>query len=121
MDFGLDGMTLAGPTSFDGQGQAHVMEVSQGSVLDFYRAGSAEYVRLYEHNAPTAVPDLNLMSLWSEFAVSSSVVNKAASTRWVRLTPAQQWAFIRSNVLGPLATPSSLAAAWPMAPARPGS
>jgi hypothetical protein len=110
-DFGIDGVTLAGPTAFDGQGQAHVMYATQGTVLDFYRAGGADYVRLYEYDAPTAVPDQNLRALWSEFGVSSSVVNKAGSTKWVRLTPAQQRAFNRSDMLGMLATPSSLATA----------
>jgi hypothetical protein len=110
-DFGIDGVTLVGPTVFDGHGQAHVVYATQGVVLDFYRAGGADYVRLYEYGAPTAVPDQNLRALWSEFGVSSRVVNKAGSTKWVRLTPAQQRAFNRSNMLGMLGTPSSLAAA----------
>ncbi|MBV9445045.1 MAG: hypothetical protein JO345_04005 [Streptosporangiaceae bacterium] len=110
-DFGIDGVTLVGPTTFDGRGQAHVVYASQGVVLDFYRVGGADYVRLYEYNAPTAVPDLNLRVLWSEFGVSSRVVNKAGSTKWVRLTPAQQRAFNRSDMLGKLGTPSSLATA----------
>jgi len=110
-DFGIDGVTLAGPTTFDGRGRAHVVYVSQGVVLDFYRVGGADYVRLYEYDAPTAVPDQNLRALWSEFGVSSRVVNKAGSTKWVRLTPAQQRAFNRSDLLGSLGTPSSLAAA----------
>jgi hypothetical protein len=110
-DFGIDGVTLAGPTTFDSRGHAHVVYVSQGVVLDFYRMGGANYVRLYEYDAPTAVPDLNLRALWSEFGVSSRVVNKAGSTKWVRLTTAQQRAFNRSDMLGMLATPSSLAAA----------
>ena len=110
-DFGIDGVTLAGPTAFDGQGQAHVMYNSQGVVLDFYRAGGADYVRLYEHLAPTAVPDQNLTALWTEFGVSSSVVNKAGSTKWVRLTSAQERAFNHSDMLGALGTPSSLATA----------
>src|ERR1022692_2175570 len=110
-DFGIDGVALAGPTTFDGRGNAHVLYVTQGTVLDFYRVGGADYVRLYEYDAPTAVPDLNLRALWSEFGVSSRVVNKAGSTKWVRLTPAQQRAFNRSDMLGMLATPSSLATA----------
>jgi hypothetical protein len=110
-DFGIDGVALAGPTTFDGRGNAHVLYVTQGTVLDFYRVGGADYVRLYEYDAPTAVPDLNLRALWSEFGVSSRVVNKAGSTKWVRLTPAQQRAFNRSDMLGSLGTPSSLAAA----------
>jgi len=110
-DFGIDGVTLVGRTVFDSRGHAHVVYVSQGVVLDFYRVGGADYVRLYEYDAPTAVPDQNLRALWSEFGVSSRVVNKAGSTKWVRLTPAQQRAFNRSDMLGMLATPSSLAAA----------
>jgi hypothetical protein len=110
-DFGIDGVTLAGPTTFDSRGHAHVVYVSQGVVLDFYRMGGANYVRLYEYDAPTAVPDLNLRALWSEFGVSSRVVNEAGSTKWVRLTTVQQRAFDRSDMLGMLATPSSLAAA----------
>ncbi len=110
-DFGIDGMALLGPTTFDGRGNAHVVYVSQGVVLDFYRAGGADYVRLYEYGAPAAVPDQNLRALWSEFGVSSRVVNKAGSAKWVRLTPAQQRAFNRSDMLGMLAAPSSLAAA----------
>jgi hypothetical protein len=110
-DFGIDGTTLAGPTTFDGRGNAHVLYVTQGTVLNFYRVGGADYVRLYEYDAPTAVPDLNLKALWSEFGVSSRVVNNAGSTKWVRLTPAQQRAFNRSDLLGSLGTPSSLAAA----------
>ncbi len=110
-DFGIDGMTLAGPTSYDGQGQAHVLYGTQGSVLDFYRAGGADYVRLYEYDAPAAVPDGNLRALWSEFGVSSGVVHKAGSTRWVKLTAAEQQAFGHSDMIGVLATPSSLAAA----------
>ncbi len=110
-DFGIDGMMLAGPTTFDGRDDAHVVDVSQGVVLDFYRVGGADYIRLYEYDAPTAVPDLNLRVLWSEFGVSSRVVKKAGATKWVRLTPAQQRAFGRSDMLGMLATPSSLAAA----------
>lgn len=110
-DFGIDGVTLVGRTVFDGRGQAHVVYVSQGVVLDFYRVGGADYVRLYEYGAPTAAPDQNLRALWSEFGVSSRVVNKAGSTKWVRLTPAQQRSFNRSDMLGMLATPSSLAAA----------
>jgi len=109
-DFGIDGVTLVGRTVFDSRGHAHVVYVSQGVVLDFYRVGGADYVRLYEYDAPTAVPDQNLRALWSEFGVSSRVVNKAGSTKWVRLTPAQQRAFNRSDMLGMLATPSSLAA-----------
>jgi hypothetical protein len=89
-DFGIDGVTLVGATTFDGRGHAHVVYVAQGVVLDFYRVGGADYVRLYEYDAPTAVPDLNLRALWSEFGVSSRVVNTAGSTKWVRLTPAQQ-------------------------------
>jgi hypothetical protein len=85
--------------------------VSQGVVLDFYRVGDADYVRLYEYDAPTAVPDQNLRALWSEFGVSSRVVKKAGSTKWVRLTAAQRRAFNRSDMLGMLGTPSSLAAA----------
>ncbi|HEX6521725.1 MAG TPA: hypothetical protein VF070_17235 [Streptosporangiaceae bacterium] len=110
-DFGIDGVTLVGPTTFDGRGQAHVVYATQGIVLNFYRVGGADYVRLYEYDAPTAVPDLNLRVLWSEFGVSSGVVNKAGSTKWVRLTRAQQRAFNRSDMLGMLGTPSSLAAA----------
>jgi hypothetical protein len=109
-DFGIDGMALIGRTVFDGRGQTHVVYVTQGTVLDFYRVGGADYVRLYEYGAPTAAPDQNLRALWSEFGVSSRVVNKAGSTKWVRLTPAQQRAFNRSDMLGMLATPSSLAA-----------
>jgi len=111
VDFGIDGMALVGPTTFDGRGQAHMVDVSQGVVLDFYRVGGADYVRLYEYNAPTAAPDTNLRALWSEIGVSSRVVNKAGSTKWVRLTPAQQRGFNRSDMLGDLGTPSSLAAA----------
>lgn len=110
-DFGIDGVTLVGRTTFDGRGQAHVVYASQGVVLDFYRVGGAEYVRLYEYAAPAAVPDLNLRVLWREFGVSSRVVTKAGSTKWVKLTPAQQRAFSRSDMLGQLGTPSSLAAA----------
>lgn len=110
-DFGIDGVTLVGPTTFDGRGQAHVVYAAQGVVLNFYRMGGVDYVRLYEYDAPTAVPDLNLRVLWREFGVSSRVVNKAGSTKWVRLTPAQQRAFNRSDMLGMLGTPSSLAAA----------
>lgn len=110
-DFGIDGVTLLGQTTFDGRGQAHVVYVTQGVVLDFYRVGGADYVRLYEYDAPTAAPDQNLRALWQEFGVSSRVVNKAGSTRWVKLTPAQQRAFTRSDMLGMLGTPSSLAAA----------
>jgi len=110
-DFGIDGVTLVGPTTFDSRGHAHVVYVSQGVVLDFYRVSDADYVRLYEYDAPTAVPDQNLLALWSEFDVSSSVVKKAGSTKWVRLTTAQRRAFNRSDMLGMLATPSSLAAA----------
>src|ERR1039457_2070491 len=73
-DFGIDGVALAGPTTFDGRGNAHVLYVTPGTVLDFYRVGGADYVRLYEYDAPTAVPDLNLRALWSEFGVSSRVV-----------------------------------------------
>ena len=110
-DFGIDGVTLVGPTTFDGRGNAHVVYASQGVVLDFYRVGGVDYVRLYEYGAPTAVPDLNLRVLWKEFGVSSRVVNKAGSRNWVRLTPAQRRAFNRSDMLGRLGTPSSLAAA----------
>lgn len=111
VDFGIDGVTLVGPTTFDSRGQAHVVYVTQGVVLNFYRVRGDDYVRLYEYDAPTAIPDLNLRVLWSEFGVSSRVVNKAGSTKWVRLTPAQQRAFNRSDMLGMLGTPSSLAAA----------
>ena len=110
-DFGIDGMMLAGPTAYDGRGQAHVMYDSQGVVLDFYRVGGADYVRLYESQAPTGIPDLNLTALWTEFGVSSSVVNQAGSTKWVRLTPAQEQAFNRSDLLGVLSAPSLLATA----------
>lgn len=110
-DFGIDGVTLVGRTTFDSRGQAHVVYASQGVVLDFYRVGGADYVRLYEYGAPAAVPDLNLRVLWREFGVSSRVVNKAGSAKWVRLTAAQQRAFSRSGMLGMLGTPSSLAAA----------
>jgi hypothetical protein len=110
---GIDGLQLYGsPTTFDGHGDLHLIQVNQGVVIDFYRIGSAEYARLYESDAPNAAPDVNVRGFWHAFGVSTAVINAAGSEKWVRLTPAQVKGFSKNGQIpGPFASPSALAGA----------
>jgi hypothetical protein len=88
--FSMDGWEVDGTATYGALGAAHVAWLNQGMVLDFYRAGGGEYLRIYEYGKPNAAPDLNLRAEWQAFGISSALVKKAGSAKWIRLTAAQQ-------------------------------
>jgi hypothetical protein len=89
--FGIDGVELWGVTTYDSAGHVHLVYVNQGVVINAYRIGSSEYLRLYESANPNAAPDINVKGEWNAFGVTSNaVINAAGSTKWVKLTAAQE-------------------------------
>jgi hypothetical protein len=114
-DYGIDGVQLLGKTTFGPGGNVHLVFVDQGIVLDVYRIGGNEYVRLYEDGKPTAKPDLNLTTMWHGYGVGNSVIKAAGSVKWVRLTAAQRKLFngpaSYPSTIGVLESPAGFAAA----------
>ena len=88
--FDIDGWELDGTSTYGALGAAHVVWLNQGMVLDFYRAGGGEYLRIYEYGKPNAAPDLNVRAEWQAFGISTALVKKAGSAKWIKLTAAQQ-------------------------------
>jgi|GEM_PF-4341470 len=88
--FAIDGWELVGTSTYGALGAAHVVWVNQGVVLDFYRAGGGEFLRMYEDGKPNAVPDLDVKGTWQAFGISGALVSKAGSAKWIKLTAAQQ-------------------------------
>jgi hypothetical protein len=88
--FDIDGWELDGTTTYGALGAAHVVWLNQGIVLDFYRAGGGEYLRIYEYGKPNAAPDLNVRAEWQAFGISTALVKQAGSAKWIKLTAAQQ-------------------------------
>jgi hypothetical protein len=83
-----DGAQLQGNASYDGSGNTHFSLLDQGMVLDTYVSGGSTYLRLYEADAPKAVPDADVKSFWQP-AFSASSVATVGSAQWVQLTTAQ--------------------------------
>jgi hypothetical protein len=109
--FGIDGLQLDGTTTYDSKGDVHLVYNNQGVVIDVYRIGGSEYVRLYEYGEPNAAPDLNVRGEWSAFGVTSNAVIKAAgSSKWIKLTAAQQKKLAANGGLVGLGSPAALAA-----------
>jgi hypothetical protein len=74
-----DGWAILGTGTFDGHGGVHYSHDFQGVIINFYRAGRAEYVKLSSGTE-------NVSSLWSGFGVTSkSVINAAGTRKWIRL------------------------------------
>ena len=90
LGFDIDGWELDGTSTYGALGAAHIVWFDQGMVLDFYRAGGGEYLRIYEDGKPNAAPDLNVRAEWQAFGIASSVFKKAGSAKWIKLTAAQQ-------------------------------
>jgi hypothetical protein len=90
LGFNIDGWELDGTSTYGALGAAHIVWFDQGMVLDFYRAGGGEYLRIYEDGKPNAAPDLNVRAEWQAFGISSPVFKKAGSAKWIKLTTAQQ-------------------------------
>jgi hypothetical protein len=88
--FDIDGWELDGTSTYGALGAAHVVWLNQGMVLDFYRAGGGEYLRIYEYGKPNAAPDVNVRAEWQAFGISTALVKKAGSAKWIKLTAAQQ-------------------------------
>jgi hypothetical protein len=88
--FNIDGWEIYGTATYGALGAAHIAWLNQGMVLDFYRAGGGEYLRIYEDGKPNAAPDLNVKAEWQAFGVSSTLVKQAGSAKWIKLTSAQQ-------------------------------
>jgi hypothetical protein len=88
--FTMDGWELDGTATYGALGAVHIAWLDQGLVLDFYRAGGGEYLRIYEDGAPNAAPDINVRSMWQAFGISSALVKAAGSAKWIKLTAAQQ-------------------------------
>ena len=113
--FGVDGMAVISQSRYDAAGGAHVVIGDQGVVIDVYRAGGAEYVRLYEYAAPHAKPDENVRAMWNDFGVTSNaVINAAGSQKWVKLTAKERKRFdgsAGSGAIGWFGSASSLATA----------
>jgi hypothetical protein len=110
--FGIDGLELWGTTTYDSAGHVHLVYVNQGVVVNAYRIGASEYLRLYESATPNAAPDINVKGMWNAFGVTSNaVINAAGSTRWVRLTAAQQKKVSVNGGFVGIGSPAALAAA----------
>jgi len=88
--FDIDGWELYGTSTYGALGAVHVVWLNQGIVLDFYRAGGGEYLRIYEAGQPNAAPDLDVKAEWQAFGISSALAKKAGSAKWIKLTAAQQ-------------------------------
>jgi hypothetical protein len=110
--FGIDGVELWGVTTYDSAGHVHLVYINQGVVVNAYRIGSSEYLRLYESASPNAAPDINVKGMWNAFGVTSNaVINAAGSTRWVKLTAAQQKKVSVDDGFVGIGNPAALAAA----------
>jgi hypothetical protein len=88
--FDIDGWELDGTSTYGALGAAHVVWLNQGMVLDFYRAGGGEYLRIYEYGKPNAAPDINVRAEWQAFGISAALGKQAGSAKWIKLTAAQQ-------------------------------
>jgi hypothetical protein len=88
--FDIDGWELDGTSTYGALGGAHVVWLNQGIVLDFYRVGGSQYLRIYEDGKPNAAPDINVKAEWKAFGIASQLAKKAGSAKWIRLTAAQQ-------------------------------
>jgi hypothetical protein len=109
--FGPDGLALE-TASYDGHGNVHMIYLNQGVVENVYRIGGATYVRLYESAAPHAAPDIDVISMWHAYGVTSKAVIKAAgSSKWIKLTAAQEKTFHAVDGFGNIGSPASLATA----------
>jgi hypothetical protein len=110
--FGIDGLELWGVTTYDSAGHVHLGYINQGVVVNAYRIGASEYLRLYESASPNAAPDINVKGEWNAFGVTSNaVINAAGSTRWVKLTAAQQKKMSADDGFAGIGNPAALAAA----------
>jgi hypothetical protein len=105
--FNADGWELNGTATYGALGGVHLSWLDQGMVLDFYRAGGGEFLRIYEDGSPNAAPDINVRSMWQAFGISSALVKKAGSAKWIKLTAFQQKKI--NPVLGVPLTASALA------------
>jgi hypothetical protein len=91
--FGIDGWGLYGSSSYAASGAVHLVWDGQGVILDVYRVGGSDYLRLYM--APGAGTSgsqatATLRAEWNSWDVKSNAVIKAAgTTKWVKLTAAQ--------------------------------
>jgi hypothetical protein len=107
--FGLDGWELYGTSTYGAFGDVHIVSLDQGMVINFYRVGSAEYLRVYEVDAPNAAPDVNVRAQLRSYGISNAVINAAGSAKWIKLTAAQRKTF-NSTAFEPL-TAAALGAA----------
>jgi hypothetical protein len=84
--FSIDSWFIHGTSTYDAAGAAHLSWVGQVSVTDFYRVGSAEYVRLSVHDTQTAETAQEVRGLWPTYGITSkAVINAAGFTKWVKL------------------------------------
>lgn len=88
--FDIDGWELDGTSTYGALGGAHIVWYNQGMVLDYYRVGGGVYLRIYEAGKPNAAPDINVKGEWQAFGISSALVKKAGSAKWIKLTAAEQ-------------------------------
>ncbi|HEY1626843.1 MAG TPA: hypothetical protein VGG16_23910 [Streptosporangiaceae bacterium] len=88
--FNLDGWELDGTSTYGALGGAHIVWYNQGMVLDFYRVGNGEFLRIYEAGKPNAAPDINVKGEWQAFGISNALVKKLGSAKWIKLTAAEQ-------------------------------
>jgi hypothetical protein len=105
--FSIDGLELYGTTTYGALG---AVWLNQGNVLDFYRAGGADYLRIYLYGQPNAAnPGVDVTTMWQAFGISSALVKEAGSAKWIKLTAAQAKKIVPDLAGVPL-TASALAA-----------
>jgi hypothetical protein len=92
--FGIDGWGLAATSSYAAEGGLHLVWNAQGVINDLYRSGGHEYLRLYEEagsGMSAGQTTVTLRATWKAYGVTSnSVIKAAGSTKWIKLTAAQQ-------------------------------
>ena len=115
--FNVDGWEIYGTATYGALGGVHVAWLDQGMVLDFYRAGGSEYLRIYEYGEPNAAPDLNVTSMWQAFGIPGAEVKMAGSAKWIKLTTAEQKK-INPELYSPV-TASALASAVAQGSGKP--